>query len=49
MQPPKSTPVSDAPLGTEPRRPAWPLMTLLGIFAAWFAVLIFLAVRYPAR
>ncbi len=45
----KHTPPSEAPFGTEPRRQAWPLLTLLGVFAAWFAVLIYLAIRYPAR
>lgn len=40
---------TDAPFGTEPRRRPWPLIVLLGLFAAWFAVLIWLAVKYPAR
>ena len=41
-------PPNHAPLGTLPRRPAWPLVVLIVIFAAWFAILIFLAVRFPA-
>ncbi len=39
---------SDAPYGTEPRRPAWPLVLLAILFAGWFAFLVWLAVRYPA-
>jgi hypothetical protein len=36
----------DAPLGTHPRRPAWPLIAL---FILWCAFLVWLAVYYPAR
>ncbi len=45
-QPP---PGPNVPFGTEPRRPAWPLTALLIVFAAWFAFLIWMAVKYPAR
>jgi hypothetical protein len=45
----KSEPQSDAPYGTVPRRPAWPLILLIVLFALWFLVLLWLAIRYPAR
>jgi hypothetical protein len=38
-----------APYGVHPRRAAWPLATLLVVFAIWFGFLIWLAVKYPAR
>ena len=46
---PSQPPPGDAPFGTVPRRPAWPLVGLLIAFGLWFCVLVWLAVRYPAR
>lgn len=48
MTHPDAQPSSDAPLGTLPRRRAWPLYALIVAFAVWFVFLVFLAVRYPA-
>ncbi|MCK4342482.1 MAG: hypothetical protein KAY37_12250 [Phycisphaerae bacterium] len=45
----KHEPLPDAPFGTSPRRPAWPLITLIIIFLLWVTILIWLAVKYPAR
>ncbi len=42
-------PPGDAPFGTLPRRSRWPLVSLIVVFAAWFCVLLWLALRYPAR
>lgn len=42
-------PSSDMPLGTSPRRPTWPLIALTLLYLVWFAVLVVLAIRYPAR
>ena len=39
----------NVPFGTYPRRPCWPLAALLVIFAVWFAFLVWMAMRYPAR
>ena len=39
----------DVPYGTHPRRPMWPLVALIVVFAAWFAALVWMAVRYPAH
>lgn len=45
----KSASPPDAPLGTHPRRPAWPLIGLIALFILWCAFLVWLAVYYPAR
>jgi hypothetical protein len=49
MTQPKPDPTSDAPFGTEPRRPAWPLICAAIVFALWFSFLVFIAIRFPAR
>ena len=49
MANPKRDAPPDLPYGVQPRRPAWPLALLVVGFAAWFAFLIWLAIRYPAR
>ncbi len=48
-QEPTQPPPGDAPFGTLPRRPAWPLTGLIALFAVWFCLLVWLAIRYPAR
>jgi hypothetical protein len=48
MNHPKPDPSSAAPYGTLPRRPAWPLVGLLALFAVWFGFLVWMAVRFPA-
>jgi len=45
----KNTSGPTVPYGTLPRRPVWPLVVWIAVFAMWFAVLIWLAVYYPAR
>ena len=42
-------PPPNSPYGTHPRRSSWPLVLLIMLFAAWFVVLVWLAVQYPAR
>ncbi|MEW6252338.1 MAG: hypothetical protein AB1716_16990 [Planctomycetota bacterium] len=42
-------PPGEAPYGAAQPRPAWPLVTLLALFALWFCFLIWMAVQYPAR
>lgn len=49
MSPAKPQPPSDAPHGTEPRRPAWPLVAWIMLFAVCCAFALWMAVRYPAR
>jgi hypothetical protein len=39
----------NVPFGTHPRRPAWPLAALIVAFSLWFAFLVWMAARYPAR
>ncbi len=39
----------NVPFGTHPRRSAWPLAGLIVVFLLWFAFLVWLAVRFPAR
>jgi len=39
----------DAPFGTQPRRPVWPLTVLIVIFALWFLFLVWMAIQFPAR
>jgi len=49
MTEPPADPSSSAPFGTRPRRRAWPLAVLIVVFSLWFALLVALALRYPAR
>ncbi len=42
-------PPGDAPFGTVPRRPAWPLVCLIVLFALWFCILVWMAIRFPAH
>lgn len=37
------------PFGTHPRRAAWPLVTLIVLYALGFAALVWLTFRYPIR
>jgi hypothetical protein len=46
---PKHEAPPDVPFGTLPRRSLAPLIVLILLFAIWFACLVWLAVRYPAR
>lgn len=39
----------DAPFGTHPRRSAAPLAVLIVFLVLWSALLVWLAVQYPAR
>lgn len=49
MADPKHDPDGTAPFGTTPRRSMSVLMGLIVVFALWFACLLWLALRYPAR
>ena len=49
MTEPKHEMLPDVPFGTYPRRSPGPLIAAIIAFALWFGVLIWLAVRYPAR
>ncbi len=48
MPEPKPDPSRPEPFGTIPRRPVWLLALMIAIFAFWFAVLVWMAVKYPA-
>lgn len=45
----KPAPPPNIPFGTHPRRPAWPLAVLIAVLCLWFAFLVWMAMRYPAR
>lgn len=44
-----NAPQSDAPFGSQPGRPKWPVVFYGALFAAWVLALVFMAWRYPAR
>jgi hypothetical protein len=39
----------NAPFGVEARRSRWPLLLWLVLYLVWFALLLWLATRSPAR
>jgi hypothetical protein len=49
MSEPKHDPLPDAPFGTQPRRSPWPIYFWIIVFALWFALLVWMALTYPAR
>ncbi len=41
-------PEHPAPFGAQEPRPAWPLTITIVLYAAWFGVLVWMALFYPA-
>lgn len=40
---------SDAPFGTEPRRSAWPLLSVAALLVLCVLALLWMVIQYPAR
>jgi hypothetical protein len=45
----RHTPTSATPFGSDPTKRRWPLVGWIVAFAAWFLILFWLALVYPAR